>query len=62
VAVENLANHDDSLRMLAVLALGDMLTSRQAPRLEPLLSDPSDDVKLAAAAAVVAIYARARAQ
>ncbi len=59
IALENLNNPDPSLRALAALALGEMLTSRQAPGLEPLLADPDDGVKRAAAAAVVNIYARA---
>ena len=59
VALGNLKNPDPELRALAALAVGEMLTSRQAPGLESMLSDPDDGVKRATAAAVLAIYARA---
>ncbi len=62
VALANVKNPVPNLRVLAVLALGEMLTSKQAPTLDGMLSDPDDSVKRAAAAAVVEIYARAATQ
>jgi HEAT repeat protein len=59
VAIDNMDNADPRLRSLAVLALGDMLSSRDAAALDRMLKDPSTDVQRAAAAAVVNIYARA---
>ena len=41
-----------------LVALGDMLTSRQAPGLDSMLDDPDERVRRATAAAVVNIYAR----
>jgi len=61
LALDNLKSPVPNFRALAALALGEMLDSRQAPGLEPLLSDPDDSVKRAAAAAVISIYARAAA-
>ncbi len=61
IAIAYAADEDPALRALAALALGDMLDSRQAPALDRMLSDPDDGVKRAAAAAVIAIYARAQA-
>jgi HEAT repeat protein len=59
VAIANAADPDPQLRALALLALGDMLTSREAPKLERFLADEDEGVRLAAAAAVVNIYGRA---
>jgi HEAT repeat protein len=59
VAILNGNSPDPQLRALALLALGDMLTSPDAPKLDPFLVDEDNGVKLAAAAAVVNIYARA---
>ena len=59
VALDNLDNPNANLRALAALALGDMLNSRQAPGLEKMLADADVRVQQAAAAAIVAIYARA---
>jgi HEAT repeat protein len=59
VAIDNQQNPDPRLRALAVLALGEMLSSHDAPALDPMLKDPDESVRRAAAAAVVNIYARA---
>jgi HEAT repeat protein len=59
VAIDNLSNPDASLRALALLALGEMLEPERVPGIEPLLADPDDAVKRAAAAAVVTVFARA---
>jgi hypothetical protein len=59
VAIDNQDNLDPRLRALAVLALGEMLSSRNAPALDRMLKDPDESVRRAAAAAVVNIYARA---
>lgn len=59
VALDNLKSPVPNFRALAALALGEMLTSRQAPGLDPLLSDPDESVRRATAAAIINIYARA---
>jgi HEAT repeat protein len=59
LAINNRANEDPRLRVMAVMALGDMLTGWDAPKLEMMLRDPDEGVRRAAAAAVVNIYARA---
>ncbi|HEY4330577.1 MAG TPA: HEAT repeat domain-containing protein [Phycisphaerae bacterium] len=59
IALDNLKNPDPGLRSLAALALGEMLTSRQAPGLDPILEDADEGVRRAAAAAVINVYARA---
>jgi HEAT repeat protein len=59
LAIENLKNPDPRLRTLAALALGEMLTSWDAPSLDDTLRDPDENVRRAGAAAVVNIYARA---
>jgi HEAT repeat protein len=59
VALDNLKSPVPGVRALAALALGDMLTSWQAPGLDPELDDPDEGVRRAAAAAVIKIYARA---
>jgi HEAT repeat protein len=59
IALDNLKNPEPRFRALAVLALGEMMTSFKAPRLDSMLSDADPGVRRAAAAAVVKIYARA---
>ena len=59
LALDQLKNPDPSLRSLAALALGEMLTPEQCPGLEPLLNDPDDGVRRAAAAAMIKVIARA---
>lgn len=59
VAIDNLKNPSPALRALAVLALGDMLSSTDAPKIDNMLDDADPKVRLAAAAAVINIYARA---
>jgi hypothetical protein len=59
VAIDNRENPDPRLRALAALALGEMLPSHDAPKLDRMLKDPDEGVRRAAAAAVVNIYARA---
>jgi HEAT repeat protein len=59
LAIDNSSNADPHLRALAALALGDMLSSRQANAMDKLLVDPDESVRRAAASAVVNIYARA---
>jgi HEAT repeat protein len=59
VAIDHQDNPDPRLRSLAVLALGEMLPSRDAPALDRMLKDADESVRRAAAAAVVNIYARA---
>ena len=59
LAINNRASADPRLRALAVLALGDMLSSREAEALDKMLNDSDENVRRAAAAAVVNIYARA---
>jgi HEAT repeat protein len=58
VAIDNLKNPDPSLRSLALLALGEMLTPAQVPGIEPYLDDSSDLVKRAAAAAIIEVFTR----
>ena len=58
LAIQNRENADPRLRSLALLALGDMLSSRDAPTMDQWLEDPDESVRRAAAAAVVNIYAR----
>ncbi len=59
VAITNRENADPRLRALAALALGEMLSSREAVALDKMLEDPDEGVRRAVAAAVVNIYARA---
>ena len=59
LAITNRSNADPRLRALAALALGDMLSSREAVTMDQMLDDPDEGVRRAAAAAVVNIYARA---
>jgi HEAT repeat protein len=56
VAVDNLQNSEPSLRALACLAVGEMLTPAQAAALEPLMKDPDEGVRRAAAAAIVKVF------
>lgn len=60
VALGYLADTEPELRALAALALGEILTTKGAGRIEPLLSDPDERVRLAAASAVVSIYGRGK--
>jgi len=59
LAINNRVSADPQLRALAALALGDMLSSREAVALDKMLEDPEESVRRAAAAAVVDIFARA---
>jgi HEAT repeat protein len=59
VAIDNQENPDPRLRALAALALGEMLSSHDAPTMDRMLKDTDETVRRAAAAAVVNIYARA---
>jgi HEAT repeat protein len=59
IAIDSLKNPEPAIRALAALALGDMLTSREAPALDPMINDPDERVRRATAAAIVKIYARA---
>jgi len=58
VAIDNLKNPDPSLRALALLALGEMLTPAQVPGIETYLDDPNEGVRRAAAAAIVEVFVR----
>ncbi len=58
IAIDNLKNPNPKLRALAALTLGDMLTPDQIPGIMPLLDDPDDGVRRAAAAAIVNVFAR----
>lgn len=58
VAIDNLQNPTPNLRALALLALGEMLTPAQLPGIYAYLDDPNENVKRAAAAAVINVFER----
>jgi HEAT repeat protein len=58
IAIDNLANPNPSLRALAAFAMGELLAPQQDGSLAPLLEDKEENVRLAAAAAIVNIWSR----
>lgn len=59
LAIDNLNNTDARFRELSLFVLGELLNSWQVPGIDYTLQDPDDRVRLAAATAVMKIYARA---